>query len=55
MGVDDYWREANALADALLPIPPRLCLDSNGKIMRDERCLKCPMRTQCKLKECEDG
>jgi len=49
-----YWEEAEALADKFLPIPPKGCLDKNGKITRDDRCLGCPMKITCELKERND-
>lgn len=47
----EYWREATALVDALLPIPPRVCLNKQGRVMRTARCDKCPMLIQCTLVE----
>jgi len=44
-------REAESFADALLPIPPRVCFDSEGKLIKDDRCKNCPMRTPCELKQ----
>lgn len=46
----NYWKEATRLADALLPIPPRVCIGKDGKVIKDDRCLKCPMKVQCELK-----
>ena len=51
MTIGDYWKEATVLADALLPIPPRVCLDDSGKVIKTNRCLQCPMKVQCELKE----
>jgi len=48
--LETYWEEAEALADALLPIPPRVCLDSDGVVIKTDRCLQCPMKEQCELK-----
>ena len=47
--MEDYWREATALADVLLPIPPRVCLNANGEVIETPRCSQCPMLAQCKL------
>ena len=49
--IQGYWEEAVALVDALLPIPPKVCLDSKGVVMRTNRCLGCPIKTQCELRE----
>ena len=53
-GIANYWEEAEAFADALMPIPPRICLDSDGVVIKTDRCLQCPMKTQCELKQ-EEG
>ncbi len=50
MSIEDYWKDAGALTDALLPIPPLVCRDEQGTIVRDERCDRCPMQLECKLK-----
>ncbi len=51
MSIEDYWKEATAFADALLPIPPVVCRDEQGKIVRTSNCDKCVMLVECKLKE----
>ena len=55
MGLEDYWKEVEALADTLLPIPPTVCLDKNGVVIVTARCLQCPMEAQCKLKRSRYG
>jgi len=47
---NEYWKEAEALADALIPIPPIACLDENGVVVVDDKCSECPMKAQCELK-----
>ena len=48
--IAEYWEEAEVLADALMPIPPRVCLDSDGVVIKTDRCLQCPMKAMCKMR-----
>jgi len=49
------WKEAEVFADRFLPIPPRVCVDTNGGAIKTDRCLQCPMKLQCELKQSGRG